>query len=425
MTNTISSIHSTSPAPKRSRVDRFDFPIARNAFETATFSVPPPLLSLYEKTLEANLLNTSPNLLIPPQAPSPSTSLRPAQKPLRTYRALDIRNDFYLDPLSIFGKTLLLASQDTLHAYLPKTLQPQSVVLKSDSNQIFTSIKANPFFPVAAARTASSTDIAFSNSLLMVDLEAKKNSNELDLAPLRREFQTSRGSSISWRDGREFATPIGNECLLIDSRIWKPHKLSLEGHPPEDSLFGIDWNHDGQFLATGSSEGAVRIYDIRILKKCLFNYKHGTATVKALAWHPTLPILASGGGSYDRFLKMVDLRDQTQFTPLYTEAQVASLVWLSKQHLLAGYGFGTSTSNLGMFEPQSPSIIPIEHPSHPSMPHRRIWTTQDSSPEIGLSYYTLNGLNDASRKGDYTYLSRWFIKKQDPLKRKAFEITVR
>jgi len=72
----------------------------------------------------------------------------------------------------------------------------------------------------------------------------------------------------------------------------------LKGHLKE--VCGLKWNNDGKYLASGSNDNRLCIWDTRNPSQPLYTKNEHTAAVKALAWSPVHQnLLASGGGSKD------------------------------------------------------------------------------------------------------------------------------
>lgn len=90
---------------------------------------------------------------------------------------------------------------------------------------------------------------------------------------------------------------------------------------------GVDFSHSG-LLASGGNDGMLNIWDQRAsVPVAVFN-QHRAAAIKALAWHPTQSnVLASGGGSADRTLRLWDVAARRCFNWRDTRAQVTGVMW--------------------------------------------------------------------------------------------------
>ena len=75
-----------------------------------------------------------------------------------------------------------------------------------------------------------------------------------------------------------------------------------EAHRQE--VCGVKWSFDGNMVASGGNDNAVSIWDMRT-SKIYTKFNEHKAAVKALAWSPhQTSILATGGGSTDKCIKI-------------------------------------------------------------------------------------------------------------------------
>ncbi|CAN1787850.1 Cell division cycle 20.1, cofactor of APC complex [Linum perenne] len=84
-------------------------------------------------------------------------------------------------------------------------------------------------------------------------------------------------------------------------------------------------------LASGGNENSIYIWEA------------SKAAVKALAWCPyQFGILASGGGTNDRCIKIWNTQNGSRMGSIDTEAQICGLEWnMHHKEILSGHGYGT------------------------------------------------------------------------------------
>nr|XP_027201327.1 cell division cycle 20.2, cofactor of APC complex-like [Dermatophagoides pteronyssinus] len=94
---------------------------------------------------------------------------------------------------------------------------------------------------------------------------------------------------------------------------------------------------DGNYLAVGTATGVVEIWDL-----------NHTAAVKAVAWAPlNYPLLATGGGTNDRTIKLWDIPRRSCITSCESESQVCNLMWSKKSfELVSTHGYTLNQVNL-------------------------------------------------------------------------------
>ncbi|KAI4292881.1 cell division cycle 20, cofactor of APC complex [Pancytospora philotis] len=117
---------------------------------------------------------------------------------------------------------------------------------------------------------------------------------------------------------------------------------TFSGHTQE--ICGLKWCND--HLASGSNDDTVRVWRAgspvpRILKG------HGSA-VKALAWCPWRSnVLATGGGTKDKSIKLWDTNDGMCLKTVAVDSQVCSLLYLSRyKELVSSHGFSENDLRL-------------------------------------------------------------------------------
>lgn len=130
-----------------------------------------------------------------------------------------------------------------------------------------------------------------------------------------------------------------------DVRIRDHHVATLAGHTQE--VCGLKWSPDGTMLASGANdntlclwEGAAALGGERVVAPKYTMTEH-QAAVKALAWCPWQKgLLASGGGTADRSIKLWNAPSGTLLNSVDTGSQVSSLLWNPhERELLSSHGF--------------------------------------------------------------------------------------
>ena len=91
------------------------------------------------------------------------------------------------------------------------------------------------------------------------------------------------------------------QLSLFSTKSWKSLRV-LEGH--SDSLYAADISPDGKFVATGSYDQAIILWDLNT-GEMLNTLTGHNGPVYDLEYHPTMPLLASASG--DRTVKLWDV----------------------------------------------------------------------------------------------------------------------
>lgn len=111
--------------------------------------------------------------------------------------------------------------------------------------------------------------------------------------------------------------------------IWdvrsKNHVRKLEGHRQE--VCGVRWSFDGNYIASGGNDNIVMVWDQRS-GKIYEKFNEHTAAIKALAWSPHKNgILATGGGSTDKTIRIWNIHERSCIKRMDTGSQVCNMMY--------------------------------------------------------------------------------------------------
>ncbi|OQS00967.1 cell division cycle 2, cofactor of APC complex [Achlya hypogyna] len=149
---------------------------------------------------------------------------------------------------------------------------------------------------------------------------------------------SARVGALSWNRHVLSSGSRDTSILHHDVRVASHVVATLAGHDQE--VCGLSWSPDGSKLASGGNDNAL----------CLWNHMGTTpahklmdhcAAVKALAWCPwERNVLASGGGTADRTIKLWNAQTGALLQSTDTGSQVCALVWSSSEkELLSSHGY--------------------------------------------------------------------------------------
>ena len=108
------------------------------------------------------------------------------------------------------------------------------------------------------------------------------------------------------------------------------------GHTQE--VCGLDWSTRGH-LSSGGNDNMVRVWDVRS-KHAIFRLEHRSA-IKAIGWCPFRSnVLATGGGTGDRSVRIWNADNGTCVEHVDTESQICSLKWsVLTRELVTAHGY--------------------------------------------------------------------------------------
>ncbi|KAJ2553331.1 substrate-specific activator of APC-dependent proteolysis [Coemansia sp. RSA 1933] len=158
---------------------------------------------------------------------------------------------------------------------------------------------------------------------------------------------TRRVGVVEWNQSVVTTGSRDKRIYNHDSRARESSVISTY-YAHEQEVCGLRWSPDKTQLASGGNDNLLLIWDnrytpveslvpsyhpeiasvARTFRRPLFRLRDHTAAVKALAWSPTQRgLLASGGGTDDRCIRMWNTHTGQQISCNDTKSQVCNLSW--------------------------------------------------------------------------------------------------
>lgn len=156
---------------------------------------------------------------------------------------------------------------------------------------------------------------------------------------------TSRVGSLSWNDHILSSGSRSGHIHHHDVRMAEHHISTLTGHTQE--VCGLSWSPDGRYLASGGNDNLVHVWP-RVQEGGAGNesqsvrcWSEHQGAVKALAWCAWQPnVLASGGGTSDRHIRIWNVNSGSCVSSLDTQSQISSLVFAPNyKELVSAHGY--------------------------------------------------------------------------------------
>jgi len=185
------------------------------------------------------------------------------------------------------------------------------------------------------------------------------NSNKVQLwdTQASKLVRTLRGhsgrvASMAWN--QHWLSSGGRDSLIIQHDVRSANHVVSRYKAHEQEVCGLKWNEDGTSLASGGNENYLCIWDASMSSRSrnrgnLFSsdvsprlvLKQHKAAVKALDWCPfNRGLLASGGGTADRSIKLWNSNSGAMLKSIDTGSQVCSILWSKHQReLCSSHGF--------------------------------------------------------------------------------------
>ncbi|SCU87608.1 LAFA_0E07756g1_1 [Lachancea sp. 'fantastica'] len=332
----VSPILSSPATPRRLIFDHHQKPSTTSARGAS-------LLTYCDKTTSrpstASLIQTQYSSSASPVRPDSKKLLLQPTKKIRQiakipYRVLDapsLADDFYYDLID-------WSSTDILAVALGKSIfltdnKTNDVVQLSSTEDEYTSL--------SWVGAGSHLAVGQLNGLVKIfDVEKRKCIRTIP-------GHIDRVACLSWNNHVLSSGSRDRRILHRDVRTPAPCFEELHSHSQE--VCGLKWNVEENKLASGGNDNLVFVYDGTSRSPTLKLSEHAAA-VKAMAWSPhKRGILATGGGTADKKLKVWNVRTGSKLHDMDAASQVCNMVWSKNTNeIVTSHGY--SKYNLTLWD---------------------------------------------------------------------------
>ncbi|XP_029474500.1 cell division cycle protein 20 homolog [Rhinatrema bivittatum] len=249
--------------------------------------------------------------------------------PDRILDAPEIRNDYYLNLIDWSAQNCLaVALGDTVYLWNAASGDIVMLLQMEQPEEYISSvswIKEGNYLAVGTSN----------NEVQLWDVQQQKR--------LRNMISHSaRVGALSWNNHILSSGSRTGHIHHHDVRIAQHHVATLQGHTQE--VCGLKWSPDGRYLASGANDNLVNVWpcaqgDGEFSPVQTFTQHQGA--VKAVAWCPWQQnVLATGGGTSDRHIRIWNVCSGTCLNSVDTQSQVCSILWSTNyKELISGHGF--------------------------------------------------------------------------------------
>jgi cell division cycle 20, cofactor of APC complex len=268
-------------------------------------------------------------------------------QPCRILDAPDLVDDFYLNLISWSPDNILaVALAHCVYLWNASTGEIQHLATIEGDDDYVTSVSWCTV-PGQSKYLAIGTN---SHAIQLWDTEASQVVRTL-------RGHAGRVASMAWN--QHWLTSGGRDSLILQHDVRAANHLVSRYKAHEQEVCGLKWNDDGTSLASGGNENYLCIWDAAMSMSNSRNRNrrssnhHATdvsprlilkkhkAAVKALDWCPfNRGLLATGGGTADRTIKLWNSNSGAMLRSIDTGSQVCSVVWSKHQReLCSSHGF--------------------------------------------------------------------------------------
>lgn len=227
----------------------------------------------------------------------------------RILDAPDIVDDYYLNLISWSDQNILaVALRGRLYLWNGNTGSVE--ILQDYRNEIITSVNWMKGGKCLAIGDSS-------HAIKLIDVDKGQEIRNI-------QSHTDRISALAW-NGYVLSSGSRDASIINHDLRIQNYFVKYTNHSQE--ICGLKWNPENSMLASGANDNKVCLWDLSC-NSPLWELKEHKAAVKALAWCPWKNgMLASGGGSVDRTIKLWDCSSGNCLMSKDTGSQVSALEW--------------------------------------------------------------------------------------------------
>lgn len=279
----------------------------------------------------------------PPAASRAAARRKVSDLPSKMLDAPDIVDDFYLSVLSWGSNNIIAVGlMGTLYSWNATNSDIGIITELNRTGDFISSVKWSPDGRTIAVGSASA-------ELRLYDAETFKCTRFFDRHDQRISTISWQGSSNPsiFTSGDRHGEIWYHDTRAGPSEFIKGRRWSDQSHSQD--VCGMQWSGDGRFLATGSNDNLLMVWDERKhQERPLYRFDHHAAAVKAIAWCPwNNNLLASGGGTADRYLRFWNISTGTCINEIDTKSQVCGIQWsVDRKELVSSHGFSQNQITL-------------------------------------------------------------------------------
>ena len=255
----------------------------------------------------------------------PKVDRKIAKVPFKVLDAPALQDDFYLNVVDWSTQGLLAVGLGST-VYLWSAANGKVTKLNDvGPNDSVTSVGWSP----------KGTCLAIGTQAGMLQLWDAKRGKQIRLI----KGHEGRIGSIAWTSQILSTGSRDKTIVHRDIRQKAVAFAKLQGHKQE--VCGLRWSPDEQQLASGGNDNRLLVWSVQNNEQPSGRYCSHTAAVKALAWSPHQHgLLASGGGTADRCIKLWNTLSNSAIDSIDTGSQVCSMLFSrNTNELVSAHGY--------------------------------------------------------------------------------------
>ncbi|KAI9092449.1 WD40-repeat-containing domain protein [Phlyctochytrium arcticum] len=282
---------------------------------------PPPDCAISPKYLKSSLSAASQSLVHSPQR----GRWEIPRSPFKILDAPELQDDYYLNLIDWSSTDILGVGLNTCVYLWSAASSKVTKLCDLGSDDSVTSVS----WMQKGTHLAVGTD---SGLVQLWDIEREKKVRQF-------KGHTKRVGAMAWNGELLTSGSRDKTIMQRDARMKAGHVSILHAHSAE--VCGLRWSPDEGQLASGGNDNQLVIWDKRSDTPVWAPVNPHQAAVKAITWSPhRRHILASGGGTADRKIKIWNVLSGHTIKQIDTNSQVCNLAWgKQSEHLISTHGY--------------------------------------------------------------------------------------
>ena len=278
--------------------------------------------------------------------------LRRCKRPVKVIKLSDVPSDFYVHPID-WSKNVVAFSRNKDIVFFTPTNQNQS---ESFTSHRFSHIKNPSALSFNRGKATQNNEVILvgnsAGNIYQIDVETNKVISSHEDPNLSSSFisvikcMKNNLSIVGDHTGSISLVDLRKGENITVAKKSATHRMEICNIVPNDNV--DDSNDTNYKFASGGNDNVVKIWDVRNISRPFSTYRHHVAAVRGIAWNPHKSnIIATGGGSNDRTIRVWDINTGETLSAAQTGSQVCNLYWSSRYHMiLSTHGFSQNTIGL-------------------------------------------------------------------------------
>jgi WD40 repeat protein len=255
------------------------------------------------------------------------------EMPIKSFDFENVSDNFYLNTLDMWDITrIALGTRNRLEVF-DGTKFPME---EGFSRYIYDSPSE-----ILCVKFLNSNRLVFSDgncALKLKDLNREIEIFKFDT--LQRKFLT-----IDFDPSKEHIVFLGSDKSTVDCFDLKERKFyHLYKHDNINEVCKVLYSPKNKLLISGGNDNKIIIFDI-FKREIIHTFKH-KAAVKGLALNFSEKFLASGGGTFDKTIKIWDLKKFTLISENLTDSQITNIEFFPNDILAVSNGYISNNINI-------------------------------------------------------------------------------